>query len=129
LAPAARRRTKDLEAVHPGQRTSRTDEVRAPCVVAIVEALSPGPGDRDLVALLLEGVLDARGDRVLVFDDEDGGCHGAGCYTDRRPNAVTSRVAASWSCGDPWYPSAAYRAPPPLRPAASAARSGPAHRS
>ena len=43
-----------------------------------------GTGDRDLVALLLEGVLDAASDRVLVFDDEDGGCH-AGMLHRRRP--------------------------------------------
>ena len=37
-----------------------------------LEGLLAGTGDRDLITLLLKGVRDAAGDRVFVFDDEDG---------------------------------------------------------
>ena len=65
---------QDLEAVHPGQAHVEDDEVRR-LARRDLEALFTRSGDGDLVALLLEGVLDPASDRVLVFDDEDGGCH------------------------------------------------------
>ena len=65
----------------PGQPDVEDDEVGR-LARGDVEAFLAGAGDGDLVALLLEGVLDAARDGVLVFDDEDGGCH-RGCYTGR----------------------------------------------
>ena len=53
---------QDLEAVHAGQADVEDDEVRR-LVRRELEALLAGAGDGDLVALLLEGVLDARGRR------------------------------------------------------------------
>ncbi len=44
-----------------------------------------GAGDGDLVPLLLEGVLDAARDGVLVFDDQDGGGHGRDATPGARP--------------------------------------------
>ena len=76
LAPAARRRRRTSKPSMPGQAHVEDDEVGR-LARRDLEALLAGAGDRDLVALLLEGVLDAAGDRVLVFDDEDGGCHAA----------------------------------------------------
>jgi hypothetical protein len=63
---------EDLEAVHARQADVEHDEVGR-LVDREVEALLAGPRDRDLVALLLQGVLDAARDRVLVLDDQDGG--------------------------------------------------------
>ena len=67
---------EDLEAVHAGKPDIEHHEVRR-LAGRDVEALLAGPGDRDLVALLLEGVLDPAGDGVFVLDDQDGGCHAA----------------------------------------------------
>ena len=64
-----------LEAVDAGQADVEDDEVRG-LVDGELEALLARPGDGDLVALLLEGVLDPASDGVLVFDDQDGGGHG-----------------------------------------------------
>ena len=65
---------EDLEAVHPGQADVEDDEVGR-LARRDLEAFLAGTRDGDLVALLLEGVLDPASDGVLVFDDEDGGCH------------------------------------------------------
>jgi len=62
--------------------TARDDEVRR-LARRDLEALFTRSRDGDLVALLLEGVLNPASDRVLVFDDEDGGCH-AGMLHRRR---------------------------------------------
>src|SRR4029079_2464831 len=66
---------KDLESVHAGQPDVEDDQVGS-LARGELEALLARSGDRDLVALLLEGVLDASRDGELVFDDQDGG-HGA----------------------------------------------------
>ena len=71
----------------PGQADVEHDEVRAPGAVAKSRPSSPRAGDGDLVALLLEGVLDPAGDGVLVFDDQDGGGHARDATPARRPNA------------------------------------------
>src|SRR5262245_44618258 len=78
-----------LEAVDPGQPDVENHEIRG-LVRREVEALFAAAGDRDLVALLLQRVLDAARDGELVFDDEDRGAHGAGLYTDM--TNVTARV-------------------------------------
>ena len=41
------------------------------------------PLHADVVALLLQGVLDPASDGVLVFDDQDGGGHGGMLHRDR----------------------------------------------
>ena len=51
------------------------------CPTAMLQALLAGSGEDDRVALLLEGVLDPAGHRVLVFDDQDRGGHRVRCYT------------------------------------------------
>ena len=79
---------QDLEAVHPGEPHVEHDEVGR-LARRDLEAFLAGPGDGDLVALLLEGVLDAARDRVFVFDDEDGGCHAAMLH--RRPESPRGR--------------------------------------
>ena len=63
-----------------------------------VEAFLARPGDLDLVAFLLEGVLDPAGDRVLVFDDEDGGSHRWMLHEGR----IVVMIGA---LADAWYPS------------------------
>ena len=94
FAPAARRRRRTSKPSIPGRRTSRTTR-SGRLVRRELEALLAGAGDADLVALLLEGVLDPAGDGVLVFDDQDGGCHAAGSYTRRggRSRATLRRIA------------------------------------
>jgi hypothetical protein len=58
----------------------------------------------------LEGVLDATRDRVLVFDDEDRGCHPGmlhrrGRFASRAARgtlaAATGRLATSGPAGEP----------------------------
>ena len=78
--PVARRRRRTSKPSMPGQADVEHDEVRR-LVRGEVEALLAGAGDGDLVALLLEGVLDAAGDGELVFDDQDRCGHRRGCYT------------------------------------------------
>ena len=87
---------QDLEAVHPGQAHVEDDEVRR-LVRRDLEALLAGSRDGDLVALLLEGVLDPASDGVLVFDDEDGGCHAADATPARRECPRASRIRAGAS--------------------------------
>jgi len=65
---------QDLKPVDPRQADVEDDEVRG-LVRREVEALLAAPGDGDLVALLLERVLDAARDRIFVFDDQDGRTH------------------------------------------------------
>ena len=61
-----------------------------------LEALLAAPRDRDLVPLLLEGVLDASRDGELVFDDQDGG-HGA---AESTPRPLSGRRAGGGApCG------------------------------
>ena len=74
---------EDLEAVHPGQADVEDDEVGR-LARRDLEAFLAGARDGDLVALLLEGVLDPASDGVLVFDDEDGGCHAGMLHRQRR---------------------------------------------
>ena len=74
LGPRGAQTAQDLEAVHPGEADVEDHEIGR-LARGDLEAFLTGAGDRDLVPLLLEGVLDAARDRVLVFDDEDGGCH------------------------------------------------------
>ena len=88
----------------PGRRTSRTTRSGA-WFVGEVEALLAGARDRDLVALLLEGVLDPASDGVLVFDDQDRGGHAGmlhrlaiGRRVARSPAARPRPVGAV----DPW---------------------------
>ena len=86
----------------PGQADVEHDEVG--CLVGRdVEALLAGTSDRDLVALLLECVLDTARDGVLVFDDEDGGCHAADA-TPARWTATGRRLGAEAvvPCGPPF---------------------------
>src|SRR4051794_10729447 len=65
---------EDLEAVDAGQSDVEDDEVRG-AARRELEALLARPGELDVVTLLLERVLDAPGDGVLVLDDQDGGGH------------------------------------------------------
>ena len=61
---------EDLEAIHPGQPDVEQDEVGG-LGRRELEALLAGAGHGDLVAFLLERVLDSARDGVLVFDDQD----------------------------------------------------------
>ena len=74
FAPAARNRRRTSNPSMPGQPDVEHDEVGR-LVGRDVQALLARAGDGHLVALLLEGVLDPAGDRVLVLDDQDGGSH------------------------------------------------------
>ena len=89
----------------PGQADVEHDEVGR-LVRRELEALLAAARDRDLVALLLEGVLDPAGDGELVFDDEDRGGH-RGDATPGRWTATGSQ-ARERSRGTLW---AAFRAP------------------
>ena len=109
LAPAARSRRRTSKPSMPGQPHVEHDEVRR-LVRRDVEALLAGARDRDLVALLLEGVLDAARDGVLVFDDQDGGGHAAMLHRARA--GWRARVGAT-----PWYPSATLPGASPSGPA------------
>src|SRR3954471_17864060 len=114
---------EDLEAVHPRQADVEDDEIgRLAC--RDVEALLPGTGDGDLVALLLEGVLDATRDGMLVFDDEDGGCHAGMLHRQRRISAGSGHMVVATTRGTL---ADAIRAPRHSGPPASAARR-PRHR-
>ena len=93
LGPGRADAAEDLEAVDPGQPDVEDDEVGR-LVGRDVEALLAGAGDGDLVAFLLEGVLDATRDGVLVFDDEDGGGH-AGDATPRGPDRRNGQLATT----------------------------------
>src|SRR5689334_14607026 len=66
---------EDLEPVHAGQPDVEHDEVRR-LVGRELETFLAALRDGHLVALLLEGVLDAAGDGELVLDDQDRGAHG-----------------------------------------------------
>src|SRR6185436_5029070 len=67
---------KHLEAVHPRQPDVEQHQVRR-TFRGDVQALLAGAGEGHLVAFLLERVLDAPSDGVLVLDDQDRGGHGA----------------------------------------------------
>ena len=69
-----------LEAVDAGQPDVEHDEVRGELAGDGRAPSSPLRREGHLVALLLEGVLDAARDGVLVLDDQDRGCHRAGWY-------------------------------------------------
>jgi hypothetical protein len=73
--PGRAQPAEDLEAVHAGQADVEHDEIRG-LVRREVEALLAALRDRDLVALLLEGVLDPAGNRELILDDQDRAAHG-----------------------------------------------------
>src|SRR6185369_647911 len=75
---------QDLEAVHARQADVEEDQVGSGGGGQL-EAFLAGPRERDLVALLLEGVLEPARDGVLVFDDQDRGCH---LPTKRTPGAA-----------------------------------------
>src|SRR6185503_11157028 len=66
---------EDLEAVHARQPHVEDDQVGR-LIRREVEAFLATLGDRDLVPLLLEGVLDSAGNGELVLDDQDRGAHG-----------------------------------------------------
>jgi hypothetical protein len=69
--PAARsRRSTSNPSIPAGGRQARGRRLAG----GELEALLAGSRDHDLVTLLLEGELDAAGDRELVLDDQDGGC-------------------------------------------------------
>ena len=97
---------QDLEAVDAGEPDVEDDQVGR-LVGRDVEALLARARDGDLVAFLLERVLDPARDRVLVFDDEDGGCHAADATPARR-----RRPGAVRADGEGWSgsPSAMWRA-------------------
>ena len=109
---------EDLEPVDPGQADIEHDEVRR-LVHGQVEALLARGRDGHLVALLLEGILDAPSDGVLVFDDEDGGGHVAMLHrvvptagSRGMPGRGTLRRAAPGASTRPARPSSRS----PLRP-------------
>ena len=102
---------QDLEAVDAGQPDVEDDEVRR-LADGQLEALLAGLRQGHRVALLLEGVLDAPGDGVLVLDDQDGGGHAAILHrtlgADRRAaglvvryGAHPGRLAAAGPAGEP----------------------------
>ena len=75
----------------PGQANVQDDEIRA-LAQGELQALLARAGDGDLIALLLEGVLDAAGDGVFVLDDQDGGSHAAILHPGiRRRRALSGR--------------------------------------
>src|SRR6478672_2762081 len=82
---------QDLEAVHAREADVEHDEVRG-LVDREIEALLAALRHRDLVALLLEGVLDPAGNRELILDDQDRGAHGR---ADCTPPWRTRRRAGS----------------------------------
>jgi hypothetical protein len=84
LRSARAEATQDLEAVDPRQADVEHDQVGR-LVRGDVQALLAGSGDGDLIAFLLERVLNAAGNRVLVLDDQDGGGHAGMLH--RRPRA------------------------------------------
>ena len=86
---------EDLEAVDAREADVEHDQVGR-LGRGELQPLLARARDGHLVALLLEGVLDAARDGELVFDDQDGGCHGA----DSTPGAVRGRgsVAATRAC-------------------------------
>src|SRR5450759_4469036 len=97
---------EDLESVHARQADVEHHEIRG-LVRRELQALLAGTGDRDLVALLLEGVLDTTRHRVLVFDDENGARH-AGRIVHRRGPRLC-----------PWYPHPSSGRPAPSGRAAA----------
>ena len=94
-----------LEAVDAGQAHVEEDEVRRQ-LRGDGQALLAVGREGDLVALLLEGVLDAARDGVLVLDDQDG-WHGPGWYP-----GVLARARATMPRPVPgaWFPSTMCRA-------------------
>ena len=114
LGPGRAHAAEDLEAVDAREPDVEHDEVRR-LVRGDVEALLARAGDGHVVALLLEGVLDAPRDGVLVFDDEDGGGH--------RGDATPMRGIRRFEpLARPWYPTArSLRAPHHGRPGRRAA--------
>jgi hypothetical protein len=88
---------QDLESVHPGQPDVEDDEVGS-LVRRELEALFAGSRDRNLVALLLECVLDAPGDGELVLDDENRCRHGA----DPTPDPVRGPARGFWAARTLW---------------------------
>src|SRR5579862_6841355 len=120
-----------LEAVHGRQADVEQDEVGR-LRRGDLEAFLAGSGERDLVALLLEGVLDPAGDRVLVLDNQDRGGHQAlmvGLRTRSiTPEALNRHVQRpSHACrGTPHGDRQEGRPDPPRRsPAGRRVRTGP----
>ena len=102
LGPDGAQPAEHLEAVDPGQADVEEDEVGR-LVGGELEPFLAGAGERDLIPLLLEGVLDPTRNGVLVFDDQDGGCHGAailhreagrGAWGERGARVIASARAA-----------------------------------
>ena len=92
MEPDGAQAAEHLEAVDPGQLHVEDDEVRG-LGGGELQALLARARDRDLVPLLLEGVLDASRDGELVFDDQDGGhgvaiLHGPGAGPSNGPRSV-----------------------------------------
>ena len=83
---------QDLEPVHSGQADVEDDEIGG-LVRREVEPFLAALGDRDLVALLLEGVLDPAGDGEFVLDDQDRGTHRGRLYTGFAEGSRARRLA------------------------------------
>ena len=107
---------QDLEAVHARQPDVEQDRGPAPISGRDLEALLAGAGEGDLVALLLQGVLDPARDGVLVFDDQDRGGHWTARWLHRGAPAVPAVSAARARAGlglgvVPYAPSTYFRRP------------------
>jgi hypothetical protein len=76
----------DLVAVELGEHDVQQDEVGR-LLRPQAEPLGPIPGDDDVIAFLLERVLQESLDVGIVIDDEDLGCH----QTSRRMDAGAPR--------------------------------------
>src|SRR5947207_9113173 len=107
---------KNLEPVNAGQADIEDDEVGR-LVRGELEPLLAALCDGDLVALLLERVLDSARHGELVLDDQDRGTHRGRLYTGSPPIGL-ARVAASVLRDKVWPASGA-----PTAPSASRARS------
>ena len=101
LGAARAEASQNLEAVDARQADVQDYEIRS-LAEGELEAFLTGSRDRDLITLLLEGVLDSPGDGVFVLDDQDRGSHKPILHPSRRDVG-----------GDPYLPPA------------SALRSGP----
>ena len=66
--------TQDLEAIDARKADIEHDQIRR-LARGDLQPLFAGARDPDVVALLLERVLDAARDRIFVLDDQDGRTH------------------------------------------------------
>src|ERR1035437_5448131 len=76
LGAARAEATEYLEAVDTGQSNIKDHEIRR-LAKGKLKPLLAGTGHSDLIALLLEGVLDSPRDGVFILDDQDSGSHRA----------------------------------------------------